>query len=197
LRLKMSIRTTLLVAVAGMASSIHAAEIASATISSTQLDPTDWQYDLTLTDTGTTNVGTFWFSWVPGEDFMGVAPTGVLSPTSWSDNITNGGAADGFAIQWVATPGDGLTPGNSLVGFQFDSTLSPSEIEGDSPFHPGMPVLTSFVYIGAPLADPGFQFAVESVAAPAAPEPVNGVLAMLGAGFLLLMRRRRNTLLSQ
>ena len=39
-----------------MASSMYAgpfAEIAGATISSTQLDPTDWQYNLILNDTGT------------------------------------------------------------------------------------------------------------------------------------------------
>ncbi len=176
----------LLVAAAGMASSIHAAEIASATISSTQLGPTDWQYDLTLTDTGTTDIGTFWFSWVPGEDFMGVAPSDVSSPAGWTDNVTHGGATDGYAIQWLAGAGDQLTPGNSLGGFQFDSTISPAEMAGDSPFYPAMPVLTSFVYSGAPFSDPGFQFEVEPAAA-AAPEPVNGALAMLGAGVLALM----------
>ena len=183
-----------LVALAGIASSVQAAEIASATISSTQLDPTDWQYNLTLSDPGTTDVGTFWFSWVPGEDFMGIAPTGVLSPTSWSDNITHGGASDGYAIQWVATPGDELTPGNSLGGFQFDSTISPTAIEGNSPFYPTMPVLTSFTYQGAPFSDNGFQFVVQQAAA--APEPVDGVLAALCAGVLVLMRKRRRTGLS-
>ncbi len=177
-----------------MASSIHAAEIATATISSTQLDPTDWQYDLTLTDTGTTDIGTFWFSWVPGEDFMGVAPTGVLSPTSWTDNITHAGASDGYAIQWLATPGDELTPGNSLAGFQFDSTISPADIEGDSPFFPGTPTLTSFTYHGAPFSDAGFQFVVQPAAAAAAPEPVSAALALLGAGVLVSLRRRHNRL---
>ena len=198
LRLKMLIRTFLLVASAGMASSIYAAEIASATISSTQLDATDWQYNLILNDTGTTDVGTFWFSWVPGEDFMGVAPSGVSSPAGWTDNVTNGGAGDGFAIQWLATPGDELTPGNSLAGFQFDSTISPAQMAGDSPFYPGTPVLTSFVYGGAPFSDPGFQFVVQPAAAAAAPEPANGAFAMLGAGVLVFMlglrRRRRHTL---
>ncbi len=78
MRFKMHIRTMLLIAAAGMASSIYAAEIASATISSIQLDATDWQYNLTLTDMGTTDIGTFWFAWVPGEDFMAVAPTGCF-----------------------------------------------------------------------------------------------------------------------
>ena len=176
----------LLVAVAGMAASIHAAEIASATISSTQLDPTDWQYDVTLSDIGTTDIGTFWFSWMPGKDFMGVAPSDVSSPASWTDNVTHGGASDGYAIQWLAGAGDELTPGNSLGGFQFDSTISPAEMEGDSPFYPGTPVLTSFVYSGAPFSDSGFEFVVQPAAA-AAPEPDNGALAMLGAAVLALM----------
>lgn len=187
----------LLIAAAGMASSIHAAEIATATISSTQLDATDWQYNLTLNDTGTTNIGTFWFSWVPGEDFMAVTPTSVSSPPSWGDNITHAGVADGFAIQWVATPGDELTPGNSLAGFEFDSTVSPADMAGDSPFFPGTPVLTSFVYSGAPFSDPGVQFVVQPVAAATVtPEPVNGALALLGAGVLVFLRRSRRTRLS-
>jgi hypothetical protein len=183
---KTHIRTMLLVAVIGMASSIHAAEIASATISSTQLDPTDWQYNLTLNDLGTTDIGTFWFSWVPGEDFMGVAPSDVSSPASWTDAVTHGGASDGYAIQWVAGAGDELTPGNSLAGFQFDSTISPAEMEEDSPFYPAMPVLTAFVYSGAPFSDAGLRVVVQPAAA-AAPEPDNRALAMLGAGVLVLM----------
>jgi hypothetical protein len=189
----MQIRTMLLVAVAGMASSIHAAETASAMITPTQIDPTDWQYDVTLTDTGTTNIGTFWFSWVPGEDFMGVAPSNVSSPASWTDNVTHGGASDGYAIQWLATPGDELTPGNSLGGFQFDSTISPAQMAGDSPFYPTTPILTSFVYHGAPFSDDGFQLLVQQQQAAGAPEPVNGLLAMLGVGVLGFMKYRRRS----
>ncbi len=187
-------QTVLLVAVAGMASSIHAAEIASAIISSTPLDATDWQYDTTLTDSGTTNIGTLWFSWVPGEDFMGAAPTAVLSPPSWTDAVTHGGASDGYAIQWVATAGDELTPGHSLAGFQFDSTVSPSDMAGDSPFYPTTPTLTGFVYSGAPFSDAGFRLVAQEAAA--APEPVNGVLAIVCTAVFVLMLRRRQTGLS-
>lgn len=178
----------LLLAAVGMASTIHAAEIASATISSTKLDPTDWQYNVTLTDSGTTNIGTLWFSWVPGEDFMGAAPTAISSPASWTDLVTHGGATDGYAIQWVAGAGDALTPGTSLAGFQFDSTVSPAGMAGDSPFYPTTPVLTSFVYSGGPFSDAGFQFVVQPVAA--APEPANGALAILGIGLLIFTRRQ-------
>ena len=63
---------------------------ASATFTDTQVSPGVFQYDLTLNDTGTTNVGTFWFAWIPGDGFMTVAPTAVQSPSGWTGTITNG-----------------------------------------------------------------------------------------------------------
>ena len=121
MRLKTYFQTVPMLAISLVcsASSIRAAEMASATIASTQLNSTTWQYDVVLDDIGTTNIGTLWFSWVPGEDFMPTSPSNVMSPTSWTDNVTNAGPSDGFAIQWVAGPGAALTPGNSLAGFQF------------------------------------------------------------------------------
>jgi hypothetical protein len=38
----------------------------TATYTDTLVSPGMYQYDLTLTNTGTTTVGTFWFSWIPG-----------------------------------------------------------------------------------------------------------------------------------
>ena len=166
-----------------------AAESASATISSTQLSATSWQYDLTLADTGTTDLGTFWFAWVPGQNFMGVAPSGITSPTGWTAKTTHGGATDGYAIQWVAGAAAGLTPGESLTGFTFDSAVSPEQMLGDSPFHPTSPVTTTFVYSGAPFSDAGFKFEVSAV-----PEPSS--LALLAAGALVVgvaFRRKAKT----
>ena len=158
-----------------------AAEAASATFSSTQLSPTSWQYSLTLDDTGTTPLGTFWFAWVPGKDFMATAPSGIDSPSGWSAITTHAGAADGFAIQWKAGVGALLDPGQSLTGFMSDSSMSPAEMMGDSPFFPGTPVTTTFVYSGAPFSDAGFEFTVSSVAAAAVPEPSSLALMALGA----------------
>ncbi len=168
------------VACACAAAPAVAAESASATFSSTQLSATSWQYDLTLSDTGTTNLGTFWFAWVPGQNFMGVAPSGITSPAGWTAKTTHGGATDGYAIQWVAAPAAQLTPGESLTGFTFDSALSPEQMLGDSPFHPTSPVTTTFVYSGAPFSDAGFKFEVSAV-----PEPSS--LALLGLGALAVV----------
>ena len=160
-----------------------AAPMASAEITSQQVDSTTFRYDITLTDTGNTNVGTFWFAWVPGSGFLDSAPFNVQSPASWSDVLTN----NNEAIQWVNSSVP-LTPGGSLGGFQFDSHDTPSQVFGISNNFPGTPVGTSFVYIGAPLADPGFQF----VAVPA-PEPSGAMLTVTGLAGLAVWRWRRKT----
>ena len=81
-----------------------------------------------------------------------------------------------------------MTAGNSLSGFQFDSTMTPAQLEGLSPFHSTFPVLTSFAYIGAPFGDPGEQFTA-SVLPTATPEPSTMLLAGIGIGVLALLRR--------
>ena len=168
------------IALACAAAPATASEAASATFASTQLSPTSWQYSLTLNDTGTTDLGTFWFAWVPGKDFMATAPSAIADPAGWTAITTHAGAADGYAIQWKAGAGALLTPGQSLSGFMFDSSMSPAEMEGDSPFFPGTPVTTTFVYQGAPFSDAGVEFLVTPAAA-AVPEPSSLALMALGA----------------
>lgn len=178
----------LALALACAAAPAVAAENASATIASQQLSATSWQYSITLDDIGTTPLGTLWFAWVPGEDFMPTAPSGIDSPTGWTAKVTHAGAADGYAIQWKATtPAGLLAPGQSLGGFSFDSATSPDAMMGDSPFFAGVPVTTSFVYQGAPFSDAGVKFAVSSV-----PEPSSLALMGLGAlAFAFKAARRR------
>jgi hypothetical protein len=183
----------LLLALAGSVTSARASLMASATLTSTQIDPTTWLYDVTLDDIGTTNLGTFWFAWEPGEDFMPTAPTSVSSPAGWTDAITHAGASDGFAIQWIAGAGAAVTPGNSLTGFSFDSKTSPTTMAGHSPFFPSTPILDSFVYSGAPFSDAGFLLDVQAAATP---EPSGFALMICGgalAAMLNLRRRRRST----
>jgi hypothetical protein len=169
---------------------LHASEIASAVISSTQLTPTTFQYTMDLTDAGTTNIGTFWFSWVPGEGFMDSAPLSLSAPANWHVAQTDGPPpVDGYSIQWVAMAGAALTPGDSLSGFTFESELTPQDLAGLSSIHVGTPVLTSFTYSGAPFSDGGFSFVVTEAAATAAPEPTTLFLFVVGFGALAFARR--------
>jgi hypothetical protein len=162
----------------------RANEAASATFTVSTVSPGVFQYDLTLTDTGTTTIGTFWFSWIPGAGFMPVAPTGVVSPAGWSDILTNGNGA----IQWTnSTP---LSAGSSVSGFEFDSTLTLAQLEAPSASNPTDRVDTFFTYSGAPFSDAGFQ----GVAAPAVahtPEPATFVLLAGALGLLAFARRFR------
>lgn len=156
---------------------------ATATYTDMMVSPGVFQYDLTLTNTGTTTIGTFWFSWIPGAGFMAVPPTNVMSPAGWTAMITNNGAS----IQW--TNPSPLAMGDSVTGFMFDSTMTPAQFLGTFP-GPGLgmgdPITTAFLYIAAPLADPGAQITAMPAAVVGTPEPSTLSLAAIAMGLLAL-----------
>ena len=122
----------------------------------------------TLTNASSSNagIGTFWYAWVPGEDFLATSPISVSPPAGWTDNITNMGAGDGFAIQFLAnSPANDVQPGSSL-NFSFTTADSPASVNGNSVFFPGTPVSTSFVYPQGPFSDAGHQFVVTPAPTP-------------------------------
>jgi hypothetical protein len=152
------------------------AELAKESLVADKISTGDWSYTITLKDTGTTTIGTFWFSWVPGADFMPVTPLSHPAPAGWTDTIThNPGiySTDGYAIQWVASsPSSDLQPGQSKV-FHFRSSATPTEIFGKSSFYPTQLVTTSTVFHAGPSSDRGYTFHSSSnkviPATPAAP----------------------------
>jgi hypothetical protein len=166
---------SLLLAVTAATAVAHAGTLsASATISDVQVSPGVYDYSIQLNNTGTTTIGTFWFSWVPGAGFLSETPSDVMSPTGWTDAITNGGKS----IQWTST--SLLEPGWSLSGFSFDSTETPAELLLDftgSGTGSGDPVLTSTVYTGAP-----FSSSPDIFAATETPEPNTLLLTLSGLG---------------
>ncbi len=165
----------------------RAATLATATLTDVPLSASLFEYTITLNNIGTTPLETFWYAWVPGEDYLATRPTPKL-PSGWTADITGGTPGDGYAIEWTTSSAP-LAAGSSL-NFQFDSTDTPAAIAGGSIYFPGTPVGTSFVYQGGPF-DGGFsQFVVVSV-----PEP--STAATLGIGLLcvgwLCMKRRANS----
>ena len=151
---------------------------ATARYSATQLGPGQYQYAITLTDTGTTPIGTFWYAWSPAGNYLPSPPSQVASPLNWSGSSMTG-YYDGSSVLW--TTGSPLQPGQSLSGFSFQSPDSPASIAGTSPFFPDAPVNTSYVYSGGPFSDAGFQIVASPV-----PEPAAALVPLI----LLLARRR-------
>jgi hypothetical protein len=181
-----------------IASPVFAGEIAaSATISSTP-DGANFDYTINLTNTSSgasaDPIATFWFSWVPGANFMNTKPISVTTPTGWSDVVTNGGTADGFAIQFDATsPANDLAPGGT-ASFSFVSATTPAQLAGNSPFHTTSPELTAFAYSQGPLKGDGFgPFLVSEVSS--VPEPSSLVLGLLGVitslGYMRFKNRKK------
>jgi hypothetical protein len=167
---------------------------ATATFTDSLVSPGVYQYDLTLNNTGTTTIGTFWFSWIPFDNFMPVSPTSIVTPTGWQEVITSGGPSDGFAIQWIAkAPADDLAAGGSLSGFEFDSTLTPAQLESPASGNPSDPVDTAFLYSGEPFSGSSAQI----VATAATPEPKATLSTAFGLGLIVLcshiFRRRKLT----
>lgn len=157
-----------------------AALMAEATISASY-NGSSYDYSIALTNTSTAGetIGTFWYGWIPGQDYLKTSPTLTTSPAGWSATITHipNVATNGYAIAWTSgtfasnDPAFRLEAGG-MTTFGFRSADAPAEVFGDSLFFDGPPVGTSFVYIGRQFGDPGFQFVVTAV-----PEPSSLALA--------------------
>jgi hypothetical protein len=146
----------------------------SATINSAP-SGSDYNYTITLNNSSssTSGIGTFWYAWIPGEDFLATKPISITPPSGWSDTITHGGSTDGYAIQYTANSStDYVQPGHSL-SFLFKSADTPKEVNGNSNFYPGTPVGTSFVYPMEPFSDSGHEFVVAPALLSIAVTPAN------------------------
>ena len=138
-----------------------------------------YDYTVTLTNLGSvsdSSINTFWYAWIPGQDYLPVTPTNIASPAGWVFTVTHGGSSDGYAIQWhTSTTGtDALVPGASFQ-FTFDMTNTPASLAGNSLFYTNTPIGTSFVYSGQPFSGTSEKFVVQSV-----PEPCSVGLMVLG-----------------
>lgn len=151
---------------------------ASATVSFVQITASAYEYTITLTDTGTTPIGTFWFSWLPGAGFLPDLPS-FSGPDGWSASLTDGTPpANGYSILWSASSAAAaLHSGQSLSDFVFTSTTAPATLFGISTIHAPTPVTTSVVYSGAAFSDAGF-----TLVATAAPISNDDVFVSIAAG---------------
>jgi hypothetical protein len=165
--------------------------LASATISTTSTSA-PYNYTITLDNLGTTNIGTFWFAWtdIPiNYDLLPSSPTVTSMPAGWIAPISHNSAfpGDGYGIEFYNYLGSSIAPG-TIGTFKFTSADSPTTVAGNA-FISSDKVATSFVYVGFPQGDPGFQFNAK-----VAPEPSSAALAGVGVGTVFLtwlIHRRR------
>src|SRR5262249_39352444 len=142
-----------------------AAETANGVLLFRKVDASTFRYNIDLQNTGSGNIATLWYAWVPGEDFLAASPTSLASPPRWTATVPHEGAGDGFAVQWVNTTTP-LAPGATLSGFGFDSGSTPAQLAGNSVFFPTTPVGTTFIYTGAPLTGTAGQLNIVPTSTP-------------------------------
>ena len=156
----------------------------TATIFATPNGP-NFNYTISLTNTGTLNIGTFWFAWTPPGmpteyDFLPSEPFSISQPTGWLGPASFG--FPGYSIEYYNSTGSLIAPGQTAT-FGFTSPDSPTTLQG-SAF--GFPRTTSFIYSGNP--EVGSTARVDPVFVP---EPSTYALLAAGCAGLLALRRRK------
>jgi len=164
----------------GTAASVHAQGIlASGTITSSGTGP--YTYNLTFSDAAgaTSSIGSIWYAWVPGSFYLPGTPTGASAPTGWSATVANG--SGGSSVQFVASTGYSIAPGQSLSGFSYTATFTPAQLAAA----PNSGV--SVAYAGGLFVNPNDTFTV------AVPEPSTLALLATVAALGLAARRKART----
>jgi hypothetical protein len=164
-------------------SSALAQESATATISSTPDGP-DFDYTISLTNTGSTAIGTFWFAWTPPNqpfeyDFLPSSPLATSEPIGWVGPGSLG--SPGYSIEYYNVSGSAISHGQTAT-FGFTSSDSPTTLQGTSL---GFPITTSFIYTGAPEVGTAVEVSPVFV-----PEPSWLALALPLALIAVAARRR-------
>jgi len=183
-----------------IASQVHAAESASGVINLESINGSGasqtFTYDIVLKDTGSTDIGSFWYAWIPYlgvlpdnyYNFLPSDPTAENNPTGWVANIVGPGIFDdGYSIQWVSDSNP-MTPG-STFNFGFTTPDKFTTVTG-SPF--GFPTGYSYVYQAGPEAagDSG-GFLVVAAGSSTVPEPATLSLLATVAAAVCCRRPRR------
>jgi PEP-CTERM motif len=144
----------------------------------------NWDYTITLKDTGTTQIGNFWYAWTPDVSPFFYLPAGTINNISGQNGWT--GATSANSIQYVDnSSANALNPGDSVELF-YTASFSPTTLAATA--NSGLSVAYSgsgtFVENGASTGD----FTVSIVSAP---EPSSAALLIIGIAGLVLVGWRK------
>jgi hypothetical protein len=173
---------------AGLAASTVSSQAqgAMATISDMAAGDGVFDYTITLKNTGTTSLDSFWYAWTLNGNNLSTAITTSGSSLGWIDTALEGNTS----ISWEGNSGAALAVGQSAT-FTFDSTETPSAITTS-------PSGESVVYVSATGPNtfgqnsPGSASPVFSPTLVPAPEPSSMGLAAAGALVLAVARKLRS-----
>ncbi len=94
-----------------------------------------FDYTITLENTGTAALNSFWYGWTTSGDNLPSAPSSAANSLGWSNDLS------GNSIKWVNSSGTALAAGASAT-FTFVSSSSPSALTA-------LPSGDSVAYVGA------------------------------------------------
>jgi hypothetical protein len=159
---------------------------ASATLTETGTAGSEFEYSLTLDNTGTVDLNGLWYGWTQGSFNLPSAPTSIGAPTGWS------GSAVGKSIEFKNNTGTTVAPEGSIT-FTFESTSSFSAMT--TGVNDGDPTGESVAYNSAgdfgDQSDPGLATAPFQVTGVPEPSTV-GLLATGLVSMSVWLRKRRN-----
>jgi hypothetical protein len=138
-----------------------------------------YNYTLTLNNTGTTVLNSFWYGWTTSGNNLPSVPTSAGNSIGWHNGVF------GNSIEWINSTGTSLAPGQSGV-FTFVSTSTPTQITT-------LPAGESVAFVnGIELNQnvPGHSTPVFSPTLGTVPEPSSFALAIAGSLSWWVVRRK-------
>ncbi len=152
----------------------------TATVSGVQAGST-YDYTITLSNPSALTFGTFWFAWVPGDNFLTTGAVNKNTVTQPADFNAPSFPGNDSSIRWETTSSSGVNDTTDV--FTFQSTESPAGLLQSTTYQ-GItyPDLTFFLYRGnnataSPLVE-------GPITATLTPEPGSLILALTGVAGL-------------
>jgi hypothetical protein len=175
-----------LLAVSLLASVASANPGATGTIVLNSTIGSTYNYTITLHNTGDTPIGTFWYGWIPGYDFLKSQPTVTSSPLGWVAPIEG---FNSYSIEWYNNSGNSNNniPIGQSAQFSFSTADSLAVLGGKDAFFNVYPMQSAYVYAGTPEVGPAGVLTVTA----AAPVPEPASLFVLSLATPALLRRKR------